>query len=342
MGARLDRYRHIFQSSPDGILLVDGNGVIQEVNDQAVALFGWTHDELVGSSVDRLVPSHRRDRHAEHRADYAEDGHSRPMGIGLELRAVRRDGTEVPVEIGLAPVRGADGEEGLVVATVRDVTERMRLRDFGAAALRATEDERRRIALELHDDTAQHLAAILIQLRLAERGADPDTRQAIERARDDLMETSEGIRRIARGLRPPELDDAGLDPALRAHARTVREATGLDVSLEIEPLGDLDRDAQLVLYRIVQEALGNASRHAAAERAWVRAGTEGGRVVVEVRDDGVGFDVEAQRQGGIGMGLMGMLERAASVGGYVDIHSTHGVGTVVRAHLPVSLETSRV
>lgn len=332
----MDHYRAIFQASPDGILLVDRAGVVREVNDQAERLFGWTRKELEGLPVERLVPAAARDRHVAHREAYVDEPHRRPMGIGMELRAVRKDGSEFPVEISLAPFDADDEEDSRVVATVRDVSDRMKLRDFGKAAVRAAEDERRRIARDLHDDTAQHLATVLIRLRLAERDASVATRAALEDVREELMRTAEGIRRIARGLRPPELEDAGLGPALRAHARGIREATGLEVQLDLNSVGGLlESDAQLVLYRVVQEALSNAVRHAEPDRLGVRLHRDGHHVVTEIWDDGRGYDVEAERRGGGGLGLMGMLERAASVEGHVDLESTPGAGTTVRLHLPV-------
>ena len=331
----MERYKAIFQASPDGILLVDRSGVIREVNDRVREIFGWEPDELVGQPVEKLVPSGHRARHQGHREAYAADPEPRPMGIGRELAGLRKDGTELPVEISLAGFQ-EDTEDGLVMATVRDVTDRIRLRDFGKAAMRATEEERQRIARELHDDTSQHLAALLIRLRLAQRDANPATRATIEGIRADLMETSEGIRRIARGLRPPELEDAGLSAALRAHARSVREASGLDIRVEIGS-GErrLASSAQLVLYRIVQEAISNAVRHADPTTVSVRLHAEGRHVVAEVRDDGRGFDVEAERRSGGGLGLMGMLERAASEDGHVVLESTPGEGTRVALYLPM-------
>lgn len=331
----MDRYQSIFQAAPDGILLVDSDGVIREANPRAEELFGWSREELEGSPVERLVPPAVRDRHVSHRRAYVEDPHRRPMGIGMELRAIRKDGSEFPVEISLAGLDAKD-EPYRVVVTVRDVTDRIRLRDFGAGALRAAEDERRRIARELHDDTAQHLATTLIHLRLAERGADAATRAALETIRDDLTRIAEGIRRIARGLRPPELEDAGLGPALRAHTRGIREGSGVEVALELDPVTHLvDADAQLVLYRVVQEALGNSVRHADAKEISVAVQRSGHHLVAEIRDDGRGFDVDAERRGGAGLGLMGMMERAASVSGHVTVESAPGQGTTVRLHLPI-------
>ncbi len=313
---------------------MDRAGQICEVNERAAAMFGWSHDELVGQQIEVLVPGQLRARHEGHRGSFGGGHKARPMGIGLELRALRKDGSDFPVEISLAGFN-EDNDGPLVVATVRDVTERARLRDFGKGAVRATEEERQRIARELHDETSQHLAAILIRLRLAQRTADPATQKLLEQIRDDLSETSEGVRRIARALRPPELEDAGLAAALQAHARSIREASSLPLAMDVGAVPpSLSTDTQLAIYRVVQEALGNALRHSGASAIGLRLRTQNGRLVVEVWDDGKGFDVEAQQRSEQGLGLLGMAERAASAGAHLDIQST-SKGTRVTLNVPI-------
>ena len=262
-------YGAIFRASPDGILVVDAEGRIQDANPIAATLFGYSHEELIGCQVDALVPDRVRRGHAGHRHGYAERPNPRPMGIGMELSARRRDGTEFPVEISLSPYR--KGDASLVIATVRDVTQRKQLRDLGVAALQAGETERKRVARELHDDTAQRLAALLIRLRIIERDTTSESLSRLLHAfREELAATAEGVRRIARGLRPPELEDAGLVPALRAHARALRDGTGLIVELDADPVDDLlSSDRRLVLYRVIQEALANVSRHSGVNAAHV-------------------------------------------------------------------------
>ena len=121
----------------------------------------------------------------------------------------------------------------MTIAAVRDVSQQRQLRRFGAAALRASEDERKRIAQELHDDTAQRLSALLLRLRLLER--DHDLGGLLEGFRSELSQSVEAVRRIARGLRPPEIEDAGIAAALRAHARQMRESNGFEVEIRSDP-----------------------------------------------------------------------------------------------------------
>jgi PAS domain S-box-containing protein len=334
---RSDNYEAVFLASPDGILVVDSRGRIRAANPMAETLFGYRHEDLIGKNVDLLVPERVRSFHAGHREGYAREPRVRPMGIGMELSARRENGTEFPVEISLSPWR--DGDESLVIATVRDVTQRKRLRDFGVAALEAAEGERKRIARELHDDTAQRLSALLLRLRILEReAADRGVALGLEGFREELAACGEGVRRIARGLRPPELEDAGLVAALRAHARTLRDGSGIGVEVDSDPVDDLlDPNGRLVLYRVVQEALSNVVRHSGAATARVALRRVDDSVVTTVSDDGRGFTVgTASTTIGGGLGILGMQERAAVVGGRVMIESDRGQGTRVTVVLPIA------
>lgn len=213
-----------------------------------------------------------------------------------------------------------------------------RLREVAARALRAEEEERKRIARELHDDTAQSLAALLIRLRVARASGDPATLDALlEEFRADVSEALERVRRFARGLRPPALDELGLVPALESHVRGMGETIGAEIRVETEPIGQvLSPQSELALYRIAQEAISNAVRHSKASTITVAIALSGRMVRVTVADDGVGFPVERVMSGnGGGLGLFGMQERAAYIGGHVEIASAPGDGTRVVAEAPV-------
>lgn len=334
-----EEYRLVFEAAPDGILVVDDEGRIRDLNPQLEDLFEYDRSELLGREVELLVPDRIRSEHRGHRHEYQESPHRRPMGIGMRLTGRKKDGTEFPVEISLSPVRRDD--EVHVIAVVRDVTERLRLRRFGTRTLKAAEDERRRLARELHDDTAQRLATVLLRLRLAGNVEDDEGQRAIlDEIRDEIHATMEGIRRIARGLRPPALEDVGLVAAIQAHVRGTSEASEVDVRLETE--GDpaelnrrLSPDQRLIVYRVIQEALSNAVRHSRTDRAMVRLGADGDRLRVVVEDRGKGFDPAAVRRRGEGLGLVGMEERVTSVGGRLELDSEYGRGTRVVAEIPI-------
>lgn len=208
------------------------------------------------------------------------------------------------------------------------------------ATLAASEGERRRWARELHDETLQGLGALRLALRGAQRSADEQERTALlEQAVDQLDHEIAGLRGIIHDLRPAALDDLGLASAMRALADRTAERTGTTVQTQIA-LGDerLDPELETVAYRITQEALTNTIKHAGATLVIVELRREDGELRVRVRDNGTGFEPEAPTRG-TGLGLTGMQERAALVGGTVAIAST-ARGTTVTALLPLRIVRS--
>ena len=217
---------------------------------------------------------------------------------------------------------------------------RARLREVAARALNAQEDERRRIARELHDGIAQTLTALRVRLRVARALPDDARAAALEGISADIGAATEEIRRIAQGLRPPALDLLGLSPAIESYARSIAETAGLEIDTDIAATdGVLSRDAELALYRIVQEALSNVARHAEARCARVDLAVTDTAVQVVVSDNGHGFAVAEEMSRG-GLGLFGMQERGAYLGGTVEIESRPGHGTRVRVTIPTA-ETAR-
>lgn len=249
---------------------------------------------------------------------------------------------EVDARVPVSPLADRD-MESLTHAT-NSMLDRLgeyrgRLREVAASALNAAEEERRRISLELHDDASQRLAAILMRLRLARRMEDGEAKDAVlEEVRRELVEAADGLRLYAQGLRPPALDELGLGPAIESHVRHIADAAAAPVVVNTEGVGRLESpEAELVLYRIVQEAITNALRHAAARTIEVTVERRDHAVIATVADDGVGFDVEAimaDADGDTGLGLFGMSERAEYVGGRVAIDSRPGSGTTVKAAVP--------
>jgi len=236
----------------------------------------------------------------------------------------------------------ADHELQLLAQTFNDTLAELasyqrRLRVAAATAVRAAEVERKRIARELHDDTASMLAALLIRLRVARATTDSAARDhALDEVRDGLVEMIETIHGIARALRPAVLDEMGVVAAIEEQVRLLPKSPDLSIEMETEAIeGSLSPDAELALYRIVQEALANAVRHAQAQMVRVHVAPNLGGVHAVVSDDGRGFAVAEQMTGTErGLGLLGMQERAAYVGGHMEITSRLGSGTVVRVQIP--------
>jgi signal transduction histidine kinase len=227
--------------------------------------------------------------------------------------------------------------------TVLDAARRYRsrLQEMSSQVLEAQEAERKRIARELHDDTAQALTSILIRLRLVEHTVqDEKVRAALDELRDLVALGLDSVRRMAMDLRPAALDDLGLAPALQSYAGKFSERWGIKVSARISGLEErLPADVELVLYRVAQEALTNAAKHAGASYVGLTLSRKGSEVTLTVTDDGRGFDQEEQkRKEGAGLGLFGMGERLALVGGALSIDSLPGKGTTVSARLPLERE----
>jgi len=216
----------------------------------------------------------------------------------------------------------------------RLVAHQDRLRALAGGVLRAREEEARRIAHELHDEVGQLLATLHITLDdLAAQVPAPEP--SVRRFRDVLDRVEAQLRRLARELRPTILDDLGLAPALEWLAQGLAERR--DVSITVDaPERRLSPEVETTLYRIVQEALTNAVRHARPRRVAVQVCEEGTQIRAVVRDDGRGFDAVAQlaRRGDRGLGLIGIRERAAALGGTVDIRSSPQAGTEVCVVIP--------
>jgi signal transduction histidine kinase len=208
-------------------------------------------------------------------------------------------------------------------------------RDSLERVLSAQEDERRRLARELHDETGQALTSILLGLRGLEDAEDPETlRASIGEVRELVRSTLQDVRQLAVELRPTALDDFGLVPAVERLTDTFAEQTG--IAVEFVPNiqeGRLPPDVETALYRIVQESLTNVVKHARAGHVSVVLTEKDGSVSVVVEDDGVGFEPERARDGGLG--IVGMRERIGLLGGRMAIESRPGAGTTFVAEVPV-------
>jgi two-component system, NarL family, sensor histidine kinase UhpB len=209
-------------------------------------------------------------------------------------------------------------------------------RRSGTLAMRAQEEERRRLARDLHDEVNQALTAILLRLEaLAQDSPDVNIAEVSELKRL-VNQAMEELLNLARQLRPTALDDHGLTPAIETQLKRFSARTGVEVSLDTEGEADeLPEDVQTAVYRILQEALANVSRHAGATAVSVEINADDDRLELRVRDDGAGFDPAALARRsngdgpGAGLGLSGMAERARLAGGELDVRSAPGGGTTV-------------
>jgi signal transduction histidine kinase len=204
-------------------------------------------------------------------------------------------------------------------------------RGLSARLLAVQEEERKAISRELHDGVAQNLSALKLGVEELARQIPGEQRANLGALSALAEETLKMTRNLSLLLRPSMLDDLGLVPALRWLARECQRRNGVQVEVEaLDELDGLSEDARICVFRVVQEALSNAVRHAAARVMKIRAGIDGGRLLVSIQDDGKSFDVEKEK----GMGILGMTERVEKLGGRFQIVSKAGVGTVVMAELP--------
>ena len=344
-------FRGLLDSAPDAMVIVDTRGIIQVVNVQTERLFGYTRAELRDQSVDLLLPERFRTAHARHRAGYLSKPQARLMGADLELWGRRKDGTEFPVDISLSPMESESGL--LVIAAVRDVTDRQeakrklddsfeilqRQRLF-ARLIAAQEEERLRIASDIHDDTIQAMTATSLRMQQLRRHlTDPGQIELLAKLEDAVRESIVRLRRLMFDLRPASLDRSGLAAALRELLERLHEETHLTFTLEnhlnLEPVGGI----RTALYRIAQEALVNVKKHAAATAVSVELRSVGSGCRVRIQDNGRGLEVETGDSKPGHLGLVSMRERAQIAGGWWLVRCPAEGGTVVEFWLPFDAET---
>jgi two-component system sensor histidine kinase UhpB len=233
------------------------------------------------------------------------------------------------------PALGPESEVTRLTDSFNGMLDRLETerRESGYRALVAEEAERRRVAAELHDEIGQRLTALVLQLDRLSRAVPPDLTDEVALTLAATKETLEGVRGLARRLRPEVLDELGLVPALRNLCDRLQEGTGLVIHRALEPeLPRLSPDAELVIYRVAQEALTNVVRHAAVGEAHVSLAQGAGEVVLSIHDRGVG--VGAHAAGESAGGIRGMRERALLIGARLEVLPTPPHGTEVRLHVP--------
>ena len=227
-------------------------------------------------------------------------------------------------------------------------TRTRQLKALSERAIRAQEEERVRIARSLHDDTAQTISMLIIHLENIEKKVpleDADLRQRVNDAQQLATVLLENLRKVIWDLRPSILDDLGLIPAIRWYAQTNLGKNGLQVDVERrEETMRLPTHLETMLFRILQEAVSNILRHASASKVSIDLRPEGDQIVLEVKDNGRGFDVERTRGEAMSrkqLGLLGMQERVSLVNGTILVDSSPGGGTTLRVFVPLPLENNR-
>jgi two-component system CheB/CheR fusion protein len=344
-------FRDVLTTAAEGILMTDATGGIVFANPAVTELFGYGPEELLGKAVELLVPERLRSRHLELRTLYLQDPAPRRLGRDREIVGVRKDGTELSVELTLSPVTRAHGR--LIVCFVTDVTARRaserriaadqeKLRQMAFDAALAEDRERRRIAADLHDRIGQSLALAQMKLRsLQEAGSAP---AAVEEAIDLLAQSITDTRTLIFDLSPPILYELGLEDALSWLAEDLGKRWGMSIEVSDDRLAKPLSDATAgLLFRAVRELLGNVLKHAQTPAAKLTLRRSGDQVEISVEDHGVGFDPHATVPSASsgGFGLFSVREQIHRLGGTMELESAQGTGTRVTLRLPLELEHAR-
>lgn len=362
------RLRSIVDGASEGIITADAQQHILLVNRAAARIYGHEPQALIGQPLDLLIPERFRSRHRIDVQAFGEaESPPRPMGARPPVLGLRANGEEFPVEAAISYVH-VDGQR-LFTVILRDITERLRaeeqirtaraeleashaeLRRLVAARDSVQEQERKRIARELHDDLQQTLAAIKMDtMAIAQQLPRDPSRVPAMLAKIDELATGAiaSTRRIVNDLRPKLLEELGLRPALEALAADFAQRSGIECTVDaaagVDPDDTLSPAAAGCLYRVAQEALNNVVKHADAHHVRIALlhdegphGLHGHRVKLRIHDDGRGIAPEDRRKPH-SFGLVGMHERVRAVGGTLRIDSPPGGGTLVEVEVAMKVE----
>src|SRR2546430_6839588 len=320
------RLAAIVESSDDAIIGKTLDGIITNWNPGAERLYGYSAAEALGRPLDIIIPPD----HADELPAILEQLRRGEHIKHFETVRVRKDGRRLDVSLSISPLKDASGRIVGAATIARDITDRKRAeaermqheREMTTRVLAAQEAERKRIARELHDETAQALSTLLLNLDLLEPYIPEEgnvLQSGFKRVRVLARRALEETRTLAHDLRPALLDDVGLVGALPGLGQQCTQTHGVPVQVDVDtpPMGRLPPEVEVALFRIAQEALTNIGKHAAARSARVALSFQEGTARLVVQDDGKGFDLEQVRpptpQGGLG--LFGLSERVALLRG---------------------------
>ena len=321
-----EQFRLAIEAAPTGMLVIDRAGTIVLANARLEKLFGYEHDELIGHRVEMLLPEHFRNRHPKFRIDFFADAQARPMGAGRDLRGLRKDGTEVPIEIGLNPLETAEGI--FVLSSVVDISERKRLeKALGDAVQR----EQRRLGEQIHEGLSQDLTGLSFLASSLER----DSARANSPLADTLATIASGLRKsvetcrnIARGISPLTESRGSLVASLRQIEARAAASGRAGVSVKVTenaPLS-LSWESRDHLYRIAQEAVDNALERRGAGVVEIAIRIDPALVTLEIAHDGRELDSMGVRAPDFDR----MRQRATAIGAALRVEARpKGVAAIV-------------
>jgi len=341
----------IIRSAMEVIITIDEAQRIVIFNPMAEKVFGCSAMDAIGTSLSRFIPERFREHHGQHVKQFGVTGVSdRQMGRQRVLFGLRTNGEEFPIEASISQVYGDDGK--LYTVMLRDITERVKtenslrasqdeLQRLSANIQNVREEEKNRIARELHDDLGQQLTALKMDLSLLASALIDSQAPAGLHAQTQAMHglidaTVASVRRIAADLRPVMLDDLGPVPAIEWLVNEFTKRYGIVVTMDLHQDNfDFNATGGTALFRIVQEALTNVARHADAKRVTVRLARRNDQCLVQISDDGRGVEPNAIHKER-SFGLLGIRERTRLFGGTVLIDTAPGRGFDMMVSLPLN------
>jgi PAS domain S-box-containing protein len=333
----------IVEASSDAIIRTSSDGRVLSWNPGAELMYGYNALEILGREIFVIVPPERLEETFENMEKLKSGG---PIE-NFETVLLKKNGARIDVSLSASPIKDSGGRVIAVATIARDITERKRSEEelcrLTARLLNLQDDERRRLALELHDVTAQNLFAINMNLSRLQRGRmEPgEVREILAESRKLGHQSLQEIRTLSYLLHPPMLDQAGLVDALKWYVGGFIKRSGINVEvLIIHEIGRLPAEVEMAFFRIVQESLTNIRRHSGSKSANIRLEKNKDQAILQVSDQGRGMASKihsAETDGGesIGVGLPGMRQRLHQLGGSLIIESSdHGV--VVTAIVPIT------
>lgn len=337
-----EKYRRIVDTANEGIWIVEDDTKIVFVNQRMAAMLGYSVDEMLGRSALDFIGDESRDeanrRMERRRAGIAEQ---------FDLKFRHKDGSELWGIVSTTPVPGDDGQFGSALGMVTDITGRKQaedelrrsseqIREMAGKLITAQEEERRRIARELHDDIVQKIAVLAItmsRLKLQVPAGDPLALEIVA-LQQRIFGLADDVRQLSHQLHPALLEHAGLKVALASFTDEFKRLEGIEVGLAVPENNDsIPRDIAVCVYRVVQESLRNVAKHSQAKRAEVTLAMEDNALLLTVRDEGRGFETDEAR--GEGLGLVNIRERIHLCRGTVEITSQLTRGTTLTARIPL-------
>ncbi len=326
-----ETFRTLAETALEGIILINTKGIIQYVNPSIEAMFGYPQGDLPGQSVNRLMSRSMRERHDRFINNYLDSGVGKIVGTGSQLIGQRKNGSQFPFYISIGDINLQHTR--LFAGVITNLSEQQRLqREIMEVPVR----EQRRIGQELHDGIGQQLTGLgMLATSLVNKASKPEYQLATQLA-TGLQETLSQVRKLSRGLVPIEIDAAGFNQALQNLADEFRRQSHIPVTVNIrEEIEFTDNDLVMHIYRIVQEALNNAIKHASASDIRVNIGIDGEDCLLEIIDNGKGIPHEKDNFDGLGLSIM--KYRCSLFEGKLDVDTVGAKGTRVCCRFPVNM-----